>query len=275
MNKKLKMIMAGGVMLSGLAVAAEQPQGAGSAPFSPEQEDRIGELTRNYLLAHPDIIIEVEQKLQTMQQKRQIKMITEAALRYQESLLDNRETPSYGPADARVAFIEFFDYQCSVCARQAQVIEEVMKANPKVRYIFKEWPIFAPRWPTSEVAAETGLQLWQQKGMDAYLAYHNALYETGHDEGRLTQADITKAASPAGKLKGKGDDMLNVLSEIDGLAQNLGLRGTPGIIVMPVRGATPENTTVIPGGADQGTLQSAIDKASEAMDKSLPVNPQE
>lgn len=266
-NQFVKVMMVAGIMLSGMAMAAEPPQAQSRATFTPEQEARIGEVARDYLLAHPDILIEVSQKLQAQQQEQQIKSITDAVLRHQESLLDSISTPSYGPTDAKVAFIEFFDYQCSVCAAQAPVIEAVMKANPKVRYVFKEWPIFAERWPASLAAAQTGLRIWQQKGADAYLAYHNALYATGHDEGKLTPADITKAATQAGTLKGKADDTQKVLSDVEDLARNLGLRGTPGMVVMPVSGATSENVTVIPGGADQETLQRAIDKAAGNMKK--------
>jgi hypothetical protein len=95
-------------------------------------------------------------------------------------------------------------------------------------------------------AAEIGVQIWQQKGADAYLAYHNVGYATGHNEGKLTLQDIIRASAKAGKLKGKKAEALDTLSQIDALAQNLGLRGTPGLIVMPVAGATADNVTVEP-----------------------------
>lgn len=232
------------------------------SPFSPEQEARIAELTRTYLLAHPEILVEVSQKLEDQQQKQQLIAMTQAVLRHQEALLNDKSTPSYGPTDAKVALIEFFDYQCSVCAHQAPVIESLMKANPQVRYIFKEWPIFAQRWEPSLTAAKTGLQIWKHKGAEAYLTYHNAIYATGHNEGKLTSADIKKANVPGAYIKGNDEGVLEVLSRTDSLAQNLGLRGTPGMVVMPVNGATADNVTVIPGGADQALLQAAIDKAA-------------
>ncbi|MNP25276.1 DSBA-like thioredoxin domain protein [compost metagenome] len=182
-------------------------------------------------------------------------------LAHQDALLNDPSTPSYGPADARVALVEFFDYQCSVCAHQAPIMEALMQANPQVRYVFKEWPIFGARWPVSMDAAETGLQIWKQKGAEAYLTYHNAVFATGHNEGKLTQQDISHASAKVGKLKGKKAEMLDTLAQTDALAQNLGFRGTPGLIVMPVSGATAENVTVVPGGASQETLQAAIIKA--------------
>lgn len=229
--------------------------------FTPEQEARIGEIARAYLLDHPEVLLEVSQKLQVQQHEQQLHAITTAVLAHQDALLNDPSTPSYGPADARVALLEFFDYQCSVCAHQAPVMEALMQANPQVRYVFKEWPIFGARWPTSMDAAETGLQIWYQKGAAAYLAYHNAVFATGHNEGKLTQQDIIHASAKAGKLKGKKAEMLDTLAQTDALAQNLGFRGTPGLIVMPVSGATADNVTVVPGGASQETLQAAINKA--------------
>lgn len=228
--------------------------------FTAGQEARIGEIARDYLLAHPEVLMAVSEKLQAQQRAEQMQAMTGAVLQYQDALLNDAGTPSYGPADAKVAVIEFFDYQCVVCARQAPVMASVMKANPEVRYVFKEWPIFAQRWDASLRAAETGLQVWQQKGAEAYLSYHNAVYATGHNEGKLKQADITKAAG--GKLKGQGETIPGGLARTDTLAQRLGLRGTPGMIVMPVEGATAENVTVIPGGADQSALQAAIERAA-------------
>lgn len=230
-------------------------------PFTTEQKKWIGEAAKDYLMAHPETLLEISQKLDAQLQEQQIKAMTAAALRHQDALLDDKSTPSYGPDHAKVALIEFFDYQCKVCARQAPVLEAVMKENPKVRYVFKEWPIFAQHWEPSLTAAKTGLKVWQQKGADAYLTYHNAIFATGHNEGKLRQEDINRIAASAGKLKDNNDEALQVLSRTDELAMNLGFRGTPGIIVMPVNGATAENVTIIPGGADSDVLNAAIGKA--------------
>lgn len=234
---------------------------ADKALFTPEQEARIGELAEAWLLKHPELLIEVDQKLQKIQYDEQMKAMITAAIQHQDELLNDRTVPAIGPGDAKVAVIEFFDYQCSICARQAPIIQSLMKNNPQVRFIFKEWPIFGYRWKPSFQAAETGLRIWQQKGGDAYLKYHNALFASGHIEGALTQKDITKAASAAGAGKLKSNDMLGTLSRTDILAKNSGFQGTPGIIVIPVSGATAETVTVFPGGAMESMLQEAINKA--------------
>lgn len=240
--------------------SAQTPATADEPLFTPEQEARIGEVAKTWLLKHPEFLIEVDQKLQKIQYDEQMKAMTTAAIQHQDELLNDKTVPAIGPENAKVAVIEFFDYQCSVCARQAPVIQSLMKNNPQVRFIFKEWPIFGYRWKPSFEAAETGLRIWQQKGGDAYMHYHNALFASGHIEGALTHKDVTKAASAAGAGKLKNSDMLGTLSRTDILAKNSGFQGTPGIIVMPVAGATAETVTVFPGGAMESMLQDAIDK---------------
>ncbi|HBJ6783495.1 TPA: thioredoxin domain-containing protein [Salmonella enterica subsp. enterica serovar Salford] len=260
--------LAGLAFLSGQVMATEAPpseDGHTCGVFTPEQEARIGQVAADYLLAHPDILIQVSQKLQTQQQDRQIKAITAAVLANQDALVNDRNNPSYGPADAKVVLVELFDYQCVICSQEAPALQAVMKANPQVRYVFKSWPIFAQRWENSLKAAQKGLEIWKSAGADAWLAYHNGIFATGHDEGALTSEDISSVASTALKghpIKGGEVNTKSILDATNKLAQTLALQGTPALIVMPVKGATEKNVTVIPGGAGQETLQKAIDKAA-------------
>ncbi|ELV4008151.1 thioredoxin domain-containing protein, partial [Escherichia coli] len=143
-------------------------------------------------------------------------------------------------------------------------LEKVIKANPDVRFVFKEFPIFGQRWPASLSAAKTGLQIWKQKGADAYLNYHNAIYATGHNEGKLTDADIS-AAAKAVKFDAKtAPDVQGTLDGINTLAQQLGFSGTPALVVLPSAGASADNVTVIPGYTSAEALQQAISHAAHA-----------
>jgi len=232
--------------------------------FTPQQQADIGKIAGDYLLAHPEILLQVSQKLQAQQAGRLSLSMRTAAVKLQGPLTTDTDVPSVGPSDAHVAVIEFFDYQCVYCSRMAPVVEGVMKARPDVKYIFKDWPIFASRWETSKTAAERGLQVWKQKGAEAYMAYHNGIYATGHDEGKLTPADIDRVSKAAG-FAPSGSVAVSaraVTERNDGLAQAIGLTGTPGFIIMPLYGATADNTTVLGGAVSAEQLQAAIDRAS-------------
>lgn len=124
------------------------------------------------------------------------------------------------------------------------------------------WHIFADRWENSQAAAERGLSVWKQKGPEAYVTYHNAVYSTCNNEGKLTNEDIERTAAKAGWHDTGKESFTLALEKNDALARALGLTVTPGIIVMPVTGATPKNITVIPGAVPVEKLEAAIKKAS-------------
>ncbi len=236
-----------------------------SAPqpiFTPAQEARIREIAAEYLVSHPEVLVAVSQKLQAQQEARQQLQFAVRVMDDQVALLNDTDTPALGPENAKVAVIEFFDYQCVHCSSVAPELEKVMKTHPDVRYIFKEWPIFADRWENSRAAAERGLSVWKQKGAEAYVTYHNAIYATEKNEGNLTKEDIDRAAAKAGWRDSGKESFTSALEKNDELAKALSLTGTPGIIIMPVTGATPKNITVIPGAVPAERLEAAIRKAS-------------
>ena len=102
-------VMMSAALWSGTTLAADATR-ATSPLFTPEQEARIGEVAKDYLVAHPEILIEVSQKLQVQQQEKQQQAMTAAVIQHQAALLNDKGTPSYGPKDAKVTVVEFFDY---------------------------------------------------------------------------------------------------------------------------------------------------------------------
>ncbi|EDL7766161.1 DsbA family protein, partial [Salmonella enterica subsp. enterica serovar Muenchen] len=101
--------------------------------------------------------------------------------------------------------------------------------------MFKSWPIFAQRWENSLKAAQKGLEIWKSAGADAWLAYHNGIFATGHNEGALTSEDISSVASAALKghsIKGGEVNTKTILDNNNRLAQKLKLQGTPALIVL-------------------------------------------
>lgn len=210
-------------------------------------------------------IMQVFQKnLMTTQETKQVTSVLDNA----KALLSNEQTPTIGPEDAKVAVIEFFDYQCVFCHKVAPVMEKIMDANPNIKYIFKEFPIFGQRWEASQYAAEIGIAAYMLNGAEGYLKYHNAVFATGIDEGKLKISDINDAAKKVGIDVVKAESLIKEKKVTENIAADmklgfdkLGIQGTPAIIVMPLTGATAINTTVIRGFAPQEAIQAAINKA--------------
>lgn len=238
-----------------------------STSFSSDQQAQIGKIAADYLLKHPEILVQVSQELQKKQQQEAEKTLAVSAVKAHSALMKLDGIPHIGPKDAKVTVTEFFDYQCFYCSKMAPEVEKLMKANPNVKFVFRDWPIFASRWETSATAAFAGLEVWQQKGAKAYLNYHNGIFATGHDEGKLTDADIQKVAKKAlgaPLKKVSNEPYKKIITGNDQLSrQMIGFQGTPGFIITPASGATVKNTTVIGGAVDGQTLQQAIDNASQ------------
>ncbi|PPC67099.1 hypothetical protein C1Y42_22415 [Pantoea sp. ICBG 985] len=122
----------------------------------------------------------------------------------------------------------------------------------------------SPVWH-GRLASHRGLGIYRKLGEEAYTAYHNGIYRTGHNEGKLTAEDIEKVATAVGAGAASGDDSAasdQMIESNDALAEMLGLTGTPGIIIMPAENATAQNTTVIPGVVSEDVLQQAINRAA-------------
>ncbi len=240
---------------------------ASESSFTPAQQEAIGKIAAGYLRAHPELLVEMSQKLQQQAQAKQTSLAVQAVLKQQDRLLNDPDSPVLHPVGS-VAVVQFFDYQCVYCSRTAPAVEAVIGANPDVRFIWKEWPIFGGKWPLSATAAQTGLAVWKQGGAEAYHRYHAALFASGHIEGDLTAADIDAAVKRAGIRSAPDTASATVaLERTSELAKLLGIQGTPAFVVMPVTGASADNVSVIPGAVSQAALQAAVNKARAAVKK--------
>ncbi len=141
------------------------------------------------------------------------------------------ETPAAGGRDGDVTIIEFLDYNCPFCKKTAPELQKLLRADPRVRILYKEWPIFGA---VSEYAARSALAAnWQGR----FLAAHIALISAPQDLDETSQVDsILKSAGV--NLKRLADDRKLHSADIDAsLARNaaearaLGLRGTRGFFI--------------------------------------------
>lgn len=92
-----------------------------------------------------------------------------------QSLIDTRNQPSVGPPDARVTIVEYADLECLKCALFQKFLETefLPKYNPRVRVVFKEFPLYFHTWSTmGAVANECAYQL----AASSFLPYRSMIY---------------------------------------------------------------------------------------------------
>lgn len=182
----------------------------------------------DYLLNHPEVIIEALEKYEARQRNAQ-REAAKAALRLHRDILFNHPmTPVSGGKNADVTIVEFFDYQCGFCKRVLDTVVSVMDSDPKVRVVWKDFPILGP---TSEFAARAAMAAERQ---GKYLQFHTRVMGA---RGQLTPQKILRIAEKIGldvdrlKTDMAAPEITKYLADTAQLAQALGITGTPGFVI--------------------------------------------
>ena len=203
----------------------------------------FGQKVRAYLLEHPEVIEEAVQKLQE-------KKIADAANVAKAGMVKHREALERDPRDfvanpnGKITVVEFFDYRCGYCKTSAPEILQIIRDNPDVRFVFKEFPIFGGE---STLAAQVALSpAGKAKGLALYQSF---MGEKALDSASIDRHLVAVGINPAqARAAGESAAVQKHISETRELAQSLGIEGTPAFIV---------GDRMVPG-ADMPALRAAI-----------------
>lgn len=212
----------------------------------PKADEAFGKKVRAYLLEHPEVLQEAYERLQAKQQQQALLAATKA-------IGDNRQALENDPRDfvanpnGKITVVEFFDYNCGYCKLIAPEVLALVKANPDVRFVFKDMTIFGE---ASEYAA-AGAELTKTTGK--YLDVHRAFMakkplEDADVASILTVNGVNPAAA---RQRQQSAEQRKYLEDQHKLAEALGIQGTPAFIIGDV---------MIPG-ADPLALKQAIAEA--------------
>ena len=164
-----------------------------------------------------------------------------AVLSLKDALFHDVASPVVGEADADVTIVAFVDYNCPMCRNSEVDLDALVADDPKVRVIYKDWPILAK---SSLKAAKVAIAAaWQGK----YAEVHKALMQMSARP--ATDADITKAVVASGvNVTRLNKDLARRDAEIVALlkrniqeADALQLKGTPVYLIGPFITASPPN----------------------------------
>ncbi|MBS0155392.1 MAG: DsbA family protein [Nitrospira sp.] len=240
-------ILAGlALFVAGCSTMAKDTNGVSTPP--PDVADAAIE---RYIRAHPEVI---EQSLQAMELKREAeqKERQKVALKTkQDELLHDPLSPVSGNPKGEITLVEFYDYRCGFCKRAAPAVTELQKVDPRVRVVYKDFPILGE---PSEIAAKAALASYTQ---GKHQAFHEALLESHAD---MTKESILKIAAKVGlDAKRLEADMANpkwqaAIQKNRALARELGISGTPGFIV---------GNELVPGALDLNGLKALIVRAEQ------------
>lgn len=219
--------------------------------LSPEQTKAVEKIVQDYLMAHPEVIL---QAVEAMQQREaaEAKAKTIGFLKtYGKDL--RRDPNSYvaGNPEGDVTLVEFFDYRCGYCKKFHPVMAELLKTDKNIRVVLKEFPILGPQSKLATVAAIAALRLDPTK----YYGFHNALMTARGELNLQTIQDIAGEAGLEAAALGKAmrdPEIERIVARNYRMAKSLGINGTPGFVI---------GDTIVPGYISLAQVRDLIDEA--------------
>ncbi len=152
-----------------------------------------------------------------------------------------------------VTLVEFFDYNCGFCKRALADKLELLKTDPKLKVVLKEFPVLGQG---SVEAAQVAVAVrMQDPGGARYLEFHQKLL-TGR--GPANKANALEVAKEVGldvaRIERDLDsaEIKDTLDEGRKLAALLGINGTPSYVI---------GEQVVPGAVGLATLTDRIKTA--------------
>lgn len=252
------------ITVSALALTCVAPMASAenaASTLSDAQKTQIEKVVHDYLVNKPEVLIEASRALQQKQQDTMQKQAKGLIQENGEQLFKDSLATAGNPK-GKVTVVEFFDYNCFHCKTMSPIMDSLLKKDPNIRVVYKDFPIFGK---PSETAARAALAASLQN-KNFYKQMHDALFNQKKD------ADIMETAKSIHglnieKLKKDMDSpkVDGLLSENRQLGEKLHLMGTPAFIIAE----TPDGqfksgsyVSFFPGALSEKKLEHVIKKAS-------------
>jgi len=249
MTSRLRLIAAtGAVLLVSLA-----PRAGLAQEFAAPQRAEIERIVRDYLLSHPEVLQEAMAELEKRQTVAEAEKHQTAVKEHAKALFSSPRQVVLGNPQGNVTMVEFFDYNCGYCKRAMADMLTLLKNDPNLKVVLKEFPVLGPG-SVDAARVATAVRM-QDKSGKKYLEFHQKLL------GGRGQVDKAHALAAA---KDVGLDVARIEKDMDSaearesiqeafkLAEALGLNGTPSYVV---------GQSVVIGAVGLDVLQEKINTA--------------
>jgi protein-disulfide isomerase len=217
--------------LLALAIGATPPA-ASAQSFSDGQRGEIETIVRNYLVAHPEVLEEAMAELNKRQAAAEAAKHEASVAQNSETIFNSPRGVVLGNKDGDVTFVEFFDYNCGYCKRAMADMLDLMKSDPKLKVVLKEFPVLSQG---SVEAAQVAVAVrMQDPGGKKYLDFHQKLLG---GRGPADKARAIAAAKEAGLDVGRiekdlaSPEIRATIEENFKLAEAMGMNGTPSYVI--------------------------------------------
>jgi protein-disulfide isomerase len=223
--------------------------------FNDSQRGEIEKIVREYLVAHPEVLQEALAELEKRQSVAEAEKHKTAVKEYSQALFASTHQVTLGNPQGDVTLVEFFDYNCGYCKRALSDMLDLLKSDPKLKVVLKEFPVLGQG---SIEAAQVAVAVrMQDKAGKKYLDFHQKLLG---NRGQADRARALAAAKDVGLDVSRlekdllSDEVKATIEESMKIAEALGLNGTPSYVV---------GSDVVVGAVGLAALKEKIETARQ------------
>ncbi|MFC1457902.1 MULTISPECIES: DsbA family protein [Microvirga] len=201
------------------------------ASFTPEQREAIGGIVREYLVKNPEVLQEAFTELQRRQQVAEQAGRAEVLTAERGKLENSPHDFVLGNPQGDVTMVEFLDYNCGYCKRAVADVKALIKSDPKLWVVIKDFPVLGPG---SIEASRVALAAKSQLTGDKLYEFHTKLMERrGPANGESAKAVAKEMGLDMARLEKDlhSDGIDATLKENMKPGERLGINGTPGFVI--------------------------------------------
>lgn len=234
---------------SGL-VSAVPPAEASAPSASVAGRGDVEGIVRDYLLANPEILVEMQAALDVRERESQRIAQNETIRSASEQIFNASYDGIVGNPNGSVTVVEFFDYNCGFCKRAMEDMEAMVADDPDLRFVLKEFPILGPDSQKAHVVS----MAFRNLAPERYGDFHRALLSSG----RATEAAAISAAVGLGideaalREEMKNPAITSAFEQTYDLANQLAVTGTPSYVI---------GNEVVFGALGQAVLSEKVELA--------------
>jgi protein-disulfide isomerase len=226
-SPRTALLIAAAIVMASPAVASAQTQ-----TFSADQRQEIENIIKDYLIQHPEVMQDVMAELEKHQQAAETEKHRAAVVENNATLFSSPHQVVLGNPHGNVTMVEFFDYNCGFCKRALSDMLDLLKTDPNLKFVLKEFPVLGEG--SVEAAHVAVAARMQDATGKKYIEFHQKLLG-GHgpaDKARALAVAKEVGFDMARIEKDMGsDEVKKTIDEDMKLADALGVNGTPSYVV--------------------------------------------
>ena len=114
---------------------------ADDTTVTPGQKQAFEAIIREYLLKNPQVLRDALAAMERYERDQEDKVRSDALAIHGAGLFSGKSSAVLGNPNGDVTLVEFFDYNCGYCKRSLGDMENLLRTDPGLRLVLKEFPV--------------------------------------------------------------------------------------------------------------------------------------